>query len=235
MIDLKFPDGAVRQYPEGSTARDVATSISPSLAKKAVLAELNGEQRDMGRVLETGGDFRLIMRDDPAALYTIRHDTAHVLAEGVQTLFPGTQVTIGPAIEIRDGVIENPKIAAQAIAAYRAAGVRISIDDYGAGLSSLSYLKMLNADELKIDRSLILDVVESARDRLIIKSTVDLAHGLGMTVVAEGVETGEVFDTLAALGCDTIQGYWVSRPLPFDDLITFFATSGVEERQLLVG
>ena len=62
MIDLKFPDGAVRQYPEGSTARDVATSISPSLAKKAVLAELNGEQRDMGRVLETGGDFRLIMR-----------------------------------------------------------------------------------------------------------------------------------------------------------------------------
>ncbi|MEW6539134.1 MAG: EAL domain-containing protein [Pseudomonadota bacterium] len=132
-------------------------------------------------------------------------------------------------------VIENPKIAAQAIAAYRAAGVRISIDDYGAGLSSLSYLKMLNADELKIDRSLILDVVESARDRLIIKSTVDLAHGLGMTVVSEGVETAEVFDTLAALGCDTIQGYWVSRPLPFDDLITFFATSGVEERQLLVG
>ena len=94
---------------------------------------------------------------------------------------------------------------------------------------------MLNADELKIDRSLILDVVESARDRLIIKSTVDLAHGLGMTVVSEGVETAEVFDTLAALGCDTIQGYWVSRPLPFDDLITFFATSGVEERQLLVG
>ena len=99
MIDLKFPDGAVRQYPAGSTARDVAQSISPSLAKKAVLAELNGQQRDMGRVLETGGDFRLIMRDDPEALYTIRHDTAHVLAEAVQTLFPGTQVTIGPAIK----------------------------------------------------------------------------------------------------------------------------------------
>ena len=99
MIDLKFPDGAVRQYPEGSTARDVAASISPSLAKKAVLAELNGQQRDMGRVLETGGDFRLIMRDDPEALYTIRHDASHVMAEAVQKLFPGTQVTIGPAIE----------------------------------------------------------------------------------------------------------------------------------------
>lgn len=78
--------------------------------------------------------------------------------------------------------------------------MRISIDDYGAGLSSLSYLKMLNADELKIDRSLILDVLDSARDRLIIKSTVDLAHGLGMTVVAEGVETREVFDVLQHWG-----------------------------------
>ncbi|OYX56371.1 MAG: threonine--tRNA ligase, partial [Brevundimonas subvibrioides] len=99
MIELKFPDGAVREYAAGSTARDVAHAISPSLAKKAVLAELNGEQRDLNRVLETGGDFRLIMRDDPEALYTIRHDAAHVLAEAVQKLFPGTQVTIGPAIE----------------------------------------------------------------------------------------------------------------------------------------
>ncbi|PZO34791.1 MAG: threonine--tRNA ligase [Alphaproteobacteria bacterium] len=99
MIQLTFPDGATREYAAGSTARDVAHAISPSLAKKAVLAELNGEQRDLNRVLETGGSFRLIMRDDAEALYTIRHDTAHVLAEAVQTLFPGTQVTIGPAIE----------------------------------------------------------------------------------------------------------------------------------------
>ena len=68
-------------------------------------------------------------------------------------------------------VIENPKIAAQAIAAYRAAGVRISIDDYGAGLSSLGYLKMLNADELKIDRALVVDLLNSQRDRLIMKSS----------------------------------------------------------------
>ena len=99
MIELQFPDGSSRQFPQGATGRDVAQSISPSLAKKAVLAELNGEQRDMGRVLETGGDFRLIMRDDPEALETIRHDAAHVLAQAVQELFPGTQVTIGPAIE----------------------------------------------------------------------------------------------------------------------------------------
>ena len=77
----------------------MAASISPSLAKKAALAEINGEQRDLDRPIETGGDFRLLMRDDPAALETIRHDAAHVLAQAVQELFPGTQVTIGPAID----------------------------------------------------------------------------------------------------------------------------------------
>ncbi len=99
MIELKFPDGAARQYSEGVTGREVAASISPSLAKKAALVELNGVQLDLDRQLETGGDFRLLMREDPAALATIRHDAAHVMAEAVQSLFPGTQVTIGPAIE----------------------------------------------------------------------------------------------------------------------------------------
>lgn len=99
MIDLKFPDGAVRQFPSSTTGRQVAASISSSLAKKAALVEINGEQRDLDRPIESGGDFRLIMRDDPDALETIRHDAAHVLAQAVQELFPGTQVTIGPAIE----------------------------------------------------------------------------------------------------------------------------------------
>lgn len=129
-------------------------------------------------------------------------------------------------------VIENPRVAAEAIAIYQAAGLRISIDDYGAGLSSLGYLKMLNADELKIDRSLVVDVLQSQRDRLILRSTVDLAHGLGMTVVAEGVEDAEVFACLSLLGCDSIQGYWVSRPLPLNDLIKFLenhAAPGIEQ------
>ena len=99
MIELKFPDGASREYPEGATGRDVAASISPSLAKRAALVEINGKQWDLDRPLESGGAFRLIMRDDPEALETIRHDAAHVLAQAVQELFPGTQVTIGPAIE----------------------------------------------------------------------------------------------------------------------------------------
>ena len=99
MIELKFPDGAVRSVEPTATGRDVAAAISPSLAKRAALVEINGKQWDVDRPLEVGGDFKLIMRDDPAALETIRHDAAHILAQAVQELFPGTQVTIGPAIE----------------------------------------------------------------------------------------------------------------------------------------
>ncbi len=99
MIDLVFPDGTVRQYPEGSSGRDVANAISPSLAKRTLLVRLDGRLLDFDRPLPGGGRIELVGRDDPDALDTIRHDTAHVLAEAVQELFPGTQVTIGPNIE----------------------------------------------------------------------------------------------------------------------------------------
>jgi len=99
MIDLKFPDGAVRQYPSDATGRDVATSISPSLAKKAALIELDGKLLDLDAPIGGSGALKIIMRDSPEALDTLRHDASHIMAEAVQELFPGTQVTIGPAIE----------------------------------------------------------------------------------------------------------------------------------------
>jgi threonyl-tRNA synthetase len=99
MIDLKFPDGAVRQYPSDATGRDVATSISPSLAKKAALIELDGKLLDLDAPVGKSGALKIIMRDAPEALDTLRHDASHIMAEAVQELFPGTQVTIGPAIE----------------------------------------------------------------------------------------------------------------------------------------
>ncbi|MBP7817239.1 MAG: EAL domain-containing protein [Phenylobacterium sp.] len=133
----------------------------------------------------------------------------------------------GLCLEITEtAVIENPTAATASIAAFRAAGLKVSIDDYGIGLSSLSYLKMLEADELKIDKSLVVAVAESQRDRLILKSTIDLAHSLGMSVVAEGVETHEVQAALALLGCDAVQGYLISRPVPLDDLRAFLAAWG---------
>jgi len=99
MIDLKLPDGSVRQYDDGVTGFDVAKSISSSLAKKALLAKLDGKLLDMKQPLPGGGALEIVTRESPEALDVIRHDTAHILAEAVQELFPDTQVTIGPNIE----------------------------------------------------------------------------------------------------------------------------------------
>jgi threonyl-tRNA synthetase len=99
MIDLIFPDGSSRQFPKGTSGREVAASISPSLAKRAILIKLDDELRDLERPIERGGAIQILDRSAPEALDVIRHDTAHVLAEAVQELFPGTQVTIGPNVE----------------------------------------------------------------------------------------------------------------------------------------
>ena len=98
-ISLKFPDGSVREYKRGMTGAALAESIAKSLAKKAVALMVDGELRDLADPIEADAEVRIIMRTDPEALELIRHDCAHVLAEAVQELFPGTQVTIGPVIE----------------------------------------------------------------------------------------------------------------------------------------
>ena len=99
MIDLIFPDGSQRQYDDGVTGRAVAAGISKSLEKRAALIRLDGELLDLDRPLEKGGAFEILTRDHPDVLETLRHDASHVMAEAVQELFPGTQVTIGPSIE----------------------------------------------------------------------------------------------------------------------------------------
>ena len=99
MIELIFPDGNRREYQDGVTGREVAASISKSLEKKAVLVKLDGELLDLDRALSKGGRLEILTRESPESLETIRHDVSHILAEAVQELFPGTQVTIGPAIE----------------------------------------------------------------------------------------------------------------------------------------
>src|SRR5271154_2359437 len=99
MIDLIFPDGSSHQFDQGASGRDVAASISKSLEKKALLVKLDGVLLDLDRPLPGRGRIEIVTRDAPEALDVIRHDTAHVLAEAVQELFPDTQVTIGPNVE----------------------------------------------------------------------------------------------------------------------------------------
>jgi threonyl-tRNA synthetase len=99
MVTLTFPDGARREFPQGTTGLDIAKGISPSLAKRTVAMALDGVVTDLGDPIERDAKIEFVNREDPRALELIRHDAAHVLAEAVQALWPGTQVTIGPVIE----------------------------------------------------------------------------------------------------------------------------------------
>ncbi len=133
-----------------------------------------------------------------------------------------TSTTRPMGVEVTEtAVIVEPELAIANLRRLSAAGVRIAIDDYGSGLSSLAYLKQLPAHELKIDREFVSGLTESHRDPLIIRSTIDLAHALEMEVTAEGVDDPMAFALLRAMGCDIIQGYLVAAPMPFDQLCNF--------------
>src|SRR5215204_4398472 len=99
MVALTFPDGARREYPNGTTGLDIAKGISPSLAKRTVAMALDGVVSDLADPIEKDAKLEFLTREDPRALELIRHDAAHVMAEAVQSLWPGTQVTIGPVID----------------------------------------------------------------------------------------------------------------------------------------
>lgn len=98
-------------------------------------------------------------------------------------------------------------------------GIRLSIDDYGTGYTSLAYLRRLPIDGLKIDRLFVQNVNEQSKDEIIVRSTVELGRGLGLHIVAEGVETQEVWDKLQELGCDLAQGYFLSKPVPAAEVV----------------
>ena len=111
------------------------------------------------------------------------------------------------------GVMQDAAHAVDLLQRVAAIGVACSIDDFGTGYSSLAYVKRLKVDELKIDRSFIRTLVSDPKDRAIVLSTIDLAHNLGLGVVAEGVEEQAAADLLRELGCDEMQGYFIAKPL----------------------
>lgn len=123
-------------------------------------------------------------------------------------------------------VIRDPQSAIRNLQRFADIGVQLAIDDYGAGLSSLAYLKQLPARELKIDKMFVLQLTSSNRDPLIVRSTIDLAHALEMEVTAEGVETPSALALLSVMGCDLVQGFLISRPLGFDAFCKFLADDG---------
>ena len=109
-------------------------------------------------------------------------------------------------------------------------GIKISLDDFGTGYSSLAYLKRLPVHEIKIDRSFVKDMTDNHEDRLIVESTLAIAHELGLRVVAEGVESKSTLDLLVKMGCDLAQGFYFSRPMDIDHLKTWFANRNKYKR-----
>jgi len=108
-------------------------------------------------------------------------------------------------------------------------GVRLVIDDFGRGYSSLSYLRRLPVDEIKIDRSFIIGLADGEDDTLV-RCMIELAHNLGLTVIGEGVETEDVLLQLAALNCDAVQGYHIAKPAPAPAIAAWIDGHGIERR-----
>ncbi|MFQ5643915.1 MAG: EAL domain-containing protein [Thiogranum sp.] len=127
-------------------------------------------------------------------------------------------------LEITESAIMNdPERSLDILTRLNDMGVQLSVDDFGTGYSSLSYLKRLPVQQLKIDRSFVSDMMNDKDDAMIVRSTIDLAHNLGLHTVAEGVETESVLDTLKMMHCDIAQGYLISRPLSPDDFLSYLA------------
>jgi len=149
------------------------------------------------------------------------------LPERIETCLK--QYQIKPAqivIEITEGqIMQEPGEVIEVLSHLGVMGLSLSIDDFGTGQASLTYLKELPVEKLKIDQSFVRDIVSNPDDQLIVRATIELAHTLDLKVVAEGVETLAVFDLLAEMNCDHVQGYYISHPLEVEQVASWFETS----------
>ena len=135
------------------------------------------------------------------------------------------------ALEITESVLmEEADSPVTVLGSLHEHGLTLVLDDFGTGYSSLSRLKLFPLDVLKIDRSFVSDIERNADDRAIVKATIDMAHAVGLTVVAEGVETREQEEQLRAFGCDSVQGYLYARPQPPQAITELLAASPLSPR-----
>jgi diguanylate cyclase (GGDEF)-like protein len=182
------------------------TGLIRPLSRWVLESALNQQQQWRRLGLDVVVSVNLSMRD--------LHDPG--LPETVASLLADVDFRPGALrVEITESsLMSDPPRALQTLTRLREMGVDVSIDDFGTGYSSLAYLKRLPVDELKIDKSFVANMATDENDAAIVRSTISLAHDLGLSVVAEGVEDQETWNLLIGLGCDVAQGFFVSRPLP---------------------
>jgi len=141
----------------------------------------------------------------------------------VQRLMSSYQSVRGTiTLEVTEtSMMQDPANSLRALNSLHSTGIPLSIDDFGSGFSSLSYIKQLPASEIKIDRSLITELLSQTDDRVIVRTTIEMCHSLGYVVVAEGVEDDKTLKLLEEMGCDMIQGFILTPPLPFNELVAW--------------
>ncbi|MFT6264586.1 MAG: diguanylate cyclase (GGDEF)-like protein [Oleiphilaceae bacterium] len=126
-------------------------------------------------------------------------------------------------------VIEEPEQAMRVLNRFKDSGIKLAIDDYGTGYSSLGQLKNMPVDELKIDKSFVLKLEQDKDDQVIVRSTIEMGHNIGLTIVAEGVETKAAWDLLESYGCDKLQGYFISKPQAPSDFLRWYSSYQVDK------
>lgn len=184
-----------------------------------------------GRLLEHGYPLNISvnispnnLREPDFPLYVQRLMSSHHTHRGAIIL----EVT-------ETSMMQDPVNSLRALNSLHTTGIPLSIDDFGSGYSSLSYIKRLPASEIKIDRSLVTDLATQAGDRVIVQTTIEMCHSLGYAVVAEGVENAETMELLEKMGCDMIQGYILTPPLPYDDIVVWLGEYTHHNKSRLIG
>lgn len=191
------------------------------------LAERTGMIKDLSRyVIETVlGQIAAWQQQGKKISVSVNLSAQDLLDQELPDLLAGLLASHGvPAsqlvVEITEtAIISDPEMALQVMFRLAEMGVKMSIDDFGTGYSSLSYLKKMPVSEIKIDRSFVMDMMENGNDKVIVKATIGLGHNLGLEVVAEGVENQESADLLRELGCDSLQGFFFSKPVTPEEFI----------------
>ena len=204
--------GAVTPY------KAIAIAESAGLVNEVTWWVLNNAMRQGAAFRAQGIDIGVSVNLSPTNLR--EPDLPDFIDRGLRTWgLPADRLII----EITEtAVLGAPELVADTLQRLKNLGVRLSIDDFGTGYSSMSYLATMPLDEMKIDLSFVRDMLDVPQHERIVRSMIELAHSLGLVVVAEGVEQEAVAERLAALACDRIQGYYVSRPLAAADLVARF-------------
>jgi FOG: EAL domain len=206
---LLAPDNFISLAEEAGLIEDVTRWVLKTAIGQLSLLHARGHALTMGVNLSPRNLHDLEL---PATISTL------LAGNGVAPEYLTLEIT-------ENAVMSNAADALAILGKLDRMGITLAIDDFGTGYSSLAHLRQLPVDEIKIDKSFVIDMEENENDAVIVRSIIDLAHNLGLKVVAEGVDTKDAWDTLTVLGCDHSQGFYMSKPLPGDGLMQWLEES----------